>query len=102
MFRSNKAFKQDISRWNVSKVADFTDFLYSANLLTDDYNQLLIRWSRLPLQSSVTFNGGSSKYDDGLPAECRQYIETTFGWTITDGGSSGEQYKVPGTIIIIQ
>ena len=102
MLNSAIAFKQDISRWNVSKVADFSVFLAGCSLPTDAYNRLLIKWSRLPLQSLVTFHGGSSKYDNGLPAECRQRMKDTFGWAITDGGSTGQQYKFPGTTIILR
>ncbi len=99
------AFKQDISNWNVAKVTTFENFLQSCTLSTDHYNQLLMRWSNLPLKSNVKFHAGSSKYDLGLPAEKRQYIVDTFTWTITDGGTTGNQYKPPvppGTLIIMR
>ena len=102
MFQGATAFEQDISRWNVSNVGSFGSFLKDTRLPTDIYNQLLIQWSRLPLKSGVVFDGGGSTYDDGLPAERKQHIISTFGWTFTDGGSSGKPYPLPDTVLIIR
>ena len=88
----NSAFDQDISTWDVSSVTNFTNFLKDSGLSTEHYNSLLIQWSALNLQPGVDFDGGNSTYDLGLPAEQRQYIMDEFGWTISDGGDTGEQY----------
>ena len=96
------AFKQDLSKWNVAKVGNFTLFLYLAALPTESYNRLLMRWSRLPLKTGVTFHGGSSTYDLGLPAECRARLADTFGWSITDGGSTGRPYVGDPTTILLR
>ena len=102
MFCYAYAFKRDISRWNVSEVKSFGQFALDIWFPTDAYNQLLIRWSRLPLQLHLTFDGGKSKYDDGLPAECRERLETNFNWTITDGNSTGNPYPMPATVFCIR
>lgn len=102
MFYQAIAFKQDISRWKVSKVTTFNLFLSGASLPTDFYNMMLIRWSRLPPKSGVTFHGGSSQYDDGLPAECRATLKTTFTWTITDGGGTGKPFRAACTVFVIR
>jgi surface protein len=88
----NSAFDQDISSWDVSNVTNFTNFLKNSALSTEHYNNLLIQWSELNLQSGVTFDGGNSMYDLGLPAEQRQYIIDEFDWIFNDGGDSGVEY----------
>ena len=86
-------FNQDISNWSVSNVIDFSNFLDESELSPENYNKLLINWSNLNLQQNVNFHGGNSKYDLGLPEERRQYIIDTFGWNITDGGTTGQPYQ---------
>ena len=76
-------------------MANFTDFLSNAQLSTANYNNLLVKWSDLTLKSTVTFDGGNSKYDLGLPAVKRQKIISSFTWTITDGGETGNWYELP-------
>lgn len=102
MFQWAYAFNQDISRWNVSKVDNFGSFLFSHKLPTPIYDRLLIRWSRLALRPNVSFYGGSSKYDLGLPADARQRIKSTFNWTITDGGTTYKLYPDGGTRVFIR
>ena len=102
MFNSVPVFKQDISRWNVAKVTDLTNFLAGGSLPTDYYNLLLMRWSRQTLKPTLTFHGGTSKYDLGAPSERRQYIMDTFGWNIYDGGSTGQYYQYDPTSIVVR
>ena len=102
MFDSATAFKQDISRWNVSKVASFDWFLNGTSLPTEYYDLLLMRWSRRALRPNVSFHGGSSKYSLGLPEERRQYIKDTFTWTITDGGTTGQWFVGDPTVMTVR
>jgi hypothetical protein len=102
MFDSATAFKQDISRWNVSKVASFDWFLNGTSLPTEYYDLLLMRWSRRALRPNVSFHGGSSKYSLGLPEERRQYIKDTFTWTTTDGGTTGLWYTGDPTVVTVR
>lgn len=96
------AFKGDISRWRVVAVEDCRLMLSDSTLPTEHYNLLLLRWSRLPLQAGVVFDGGRSKYDLGRPAEARQRLISDFGWVITDGGATGNLYKDQGTAVIVR
>ena len=91
MFRKS-SFDQDISSWDVSNVINFSNFLQDGGLSTDNYNSLLIEWSKLELQQGINFDGGSSQYDLGLPETSRQFIIDTFGWSFTDGGDTGIEY----------
>jgi surface protein len=104
MFYQAAAFKQDISRWNVASVAKFNSFLLDTSLPVEFYDRLLIRWSRLPLKTGLVFHGGSSKYDLGLPAAARQRLTdaAVFGWSITDGGTTGRLYAEAATRILVR
>jgi len=87
MFGGNSPFNQDIGDWNVSKVTNMSWMFNAATLSTANYDSILLNWSKLPLQSSVTFHGGSSTYHLGPPADARGVLTGTYSWTITDGGS---------------
>ena len=85
MFRNAYSFNQPIGNWIVSNVPDMRDMFIGITLSTPNYDNLLLGWSQLSLQSNVIFHGGNSKYS--LAAlYARQFIITNFGWTITDGG----------------
>tara|TARA_R110000824_G_scaffold32024_1_gene103702 strand:- start:309 stop:1967 length:1659 start_codon:yes stop_codon:yes gene_type:complete len=57
---------------------------YTVTLATGDYDELLLKLDNGG-QSTVTLNGGSSKYSAGAAATARASLVTK-GWTITDGG----------------
>ena len=89
MFEGATAFNQDIGGWNVSNVANFTNFMagktalnYSAANLASIYNQ----WSQLTLQPNLTINFNTIDYCDTSEAN-KQSIVTNFGWNITDGNA---------------
>jgi len=54
-------------------------------LSTANYDELLISLHNQSLQSNVEFDGGNSQYS-AEAADSRSFLETTFNWTITDGG----------------
>ncbi|MDA3891117.1 MAG: BspA family leucine-rich repeat surface protein, partial [Salinivirgaceae bacterium] len=93
MFYNATSFNQDISNWDVSKVNNFSNFLFGCQLSTDYYNNLLTLWPNLDLKTGVTFHGGNSQYDLGLPADKRQYLIDELGWNITDGGDTGNEFS---------
>jgi len=62
-----------------------TDMFRGATLSVSNYDNLLIGWSNLQLQSNISFNGGNSQYSNNAK-DARQYILDTFNWTISDGG----------------
>jgi predicted phage tail protein len=104
MFRDAISFDQPLADWNISNVIDMTSMFNGVTLSTTYYTEILIKWATLPLQSNVIFGAGGSRYNDSAIIS-KNYIVTTFGWTITDGGeilvpskpetvqaSSGNQY----------
>ncbi|MEJ2295986.1 MAG: hypothetical protein P8Y23_14615 [Candidatus Lokiarchaeota archaeon] len=68
--------------------------------MTSNYDDLLLGWSQLTLQSGVTFDAGYSKYSDAA-ADARQFIISNFAWTITDGGLVSETSSVPGYNLMV-
>ncbi|MHA1456211.1 MAG: BspA family leucine-rich repeat surface protein, partial [Promethearchaeota archaeon] len=86
MFHGATSFNQLIGNWNVSIVTDMNLMFSGIALSTPNYDNLLIGWSTFSLQIGVTFHGGSSQYSAGAAATARNYIISTYGWTIIDGG----------------
>lgn len=85
MFGRALSFNQPIGRWNVSSVADMTNMFDGVILIYQNYDDMLMGWSNLTLQSNVIFHAGYSRYSSNVIAS-RQYIIDTFGWSISDGG----------------
>jgi uncharacterized protein (TIGR02145 family) len=87
-------FDQNLGGWNVSNVTLMLDMFTGAKLSTVNYNALLQGWSARILKPSVSFSGGDSLYSTGAPATARANIISTYGWTITDGGSVSQPNTV--------
>jgi len=86
MFDRTTSFNQNIGNWSVSKVINMWDMFFGVTLSTTNYNSLLIGWSQLILQNSVTFHGGNSQYSTGAATTARASIINNYSWTIIDGG----------------
>lgn len=89
MFTNCFAFNQDISSWDVSNVADFTDFM--AGKTFNDYDSqnltaIYVNWSLLAVQPNLNINFGTIKYRTGGIAGKAVLLAAPNLWTITDGG----------------
>ena len=73
--------------FDLSKVTNAANMFFGVTLTTQSYSDFLINLATLPLQSGVSFHGGSSKYNP-TAATARAYLISNFGWTITDGGAA--------------
>ncbi|WP_289031615.1 BspA family leucine-rich repeat surface protein [uncultured Paraglaciecola sp.] len=85
MFSDAISFNQDLSAWNVSNVSDMTNMFSNTSLSISNYDALLNGWATLALQSSVSFDAGTSRYTADAGA-ARDTLTVTFNWVITDGG----------------
>lgn len=87
MFMGASSFNQPLSNWNVSSVTRMNWMFYNGpTLFHQYYDDMLIRWSSLLLISNVNFHAGYSQYNSAA-ASARSLIISSYGWTITDGGS---------------
>ncbi len=76
-------FNSDLSTWNVSKVTDML-FMFGGNISfsRQNYEKLLLGWSKLTLQNGVTFTAPSVSYCFGKAA--RKILTDTYGWRIRE------------------
>ena len=90
MFYEATSFDQPLGDWNVSNVVNMNRMFHGVTLSTQNYEHLLLGWSKLTLQKGVTFDAGNSKYTIANWFS-RQAIVTNFDWTIIDGGMENFQ-----------
>ncbi len=83
MFNGTSSFDQTLAYCNVSSVTDMSDMFKGVSVT--NYSDLLINWAKLPLQSSVNFDAGASKFSIAALSS-RDYIIDQFQWIITDKG----------------
>ena len=86
-----------IRLWTPVLVTNAAYCLNGVTLSRYEYDQLLLNWSALSLQSGVPFHAGSSKYTAGGSAAAAHDVLTNAPnlWTITDGGTGAQQAYAP-------
>jgi surface protein len=96
MFINAAAFDQNLGEWDISQVVSFDDeaqgatFMNGTALSTANYDSLLIGWGAQSVQPNLTISFGDTKYTlKGLTAHGQ--LENA-GWTINDGGLSGNPF----------
>ena len=86
MFSSASSFNVDISGWDVSNVTSMSSMLNAATSFSStNYDKLLNEWSKLNVQSNVSFSVGSVTYCNGTEGRGTLIAK---GWNITDGGKN--------------
>lgn len=85
MFRDAAAFDQPLGSWDVSNIQSAVLLLTGSAFSDTNYDDLLINWSQLNLQSGVSF---ATDVSYCLGAAARQRMITNNNWSIADGGSN--------------
>lgn len=85
MFGNATSFDVDISGWDISNVTDMQYMFNNNSLSTENYDALLLSWSKLNVQSNVHFDAGDSQYSIDAQA-ARDTLIVDHGWDITDAG----------------
>jgi surface protein len=98
MFQSAQSFDRDLGSWNVSALTNAAEMLAFIALSQGNYESLLTGWNAQSLQSGVVFNGGNSIYCSTAATDSKANMETTNGWTITDGGRTCPSFDVGGQV----
>lgn len=84
------AFDQDLSSWDVTAITTATGFMQNAvGLSTANYDALLIGWAAQSVNTGVTISFGTSLFTaaPSAAATAKSTLQTTYSWTISDGGS---------------
>ena len=92
MFQNATSFNQNLGGWTVTALTSATNMFANVTLSPANYDALLVGWSAQAVKSSVTFTGGNSKYNLGIPTDARSHLVSAHGWSISDSGSTGLQY----------
>jgi surface protein len=95
MFRSARAFDQDIGGWDVAALTDADRMFFRGKLSTPNYDALLIGWDAQSLQKGVLFRGNNSNYCEGEAA--RANMINSDGWIISDNGKDCSQPEIEVT-----
>ena len=89
MFFRAEAFNQDLGAWDISNVTDLSFMFSGVTLSAGNYDALLLGWSRLPVQSGISFDAGNSQYNGTAAVIQARQTLLDAGWSIDDGGQAG-------------
>ncbi len=83
IFFEATSFNQDISNWNVSNISQIRNMFENSAFSIQNYNNLLIGWSKLNLNKGIIFSSGYREYSNAGKS-ARQSIIDNFNWTFYD------------------
>tara|TARA_R110000803_G_scaffold15312_3_gene42490 strand:- start:936 stop:2123 length:1188 start_codon:yes stop_codon:yes gene_type:complete len=91
--RSGSGFNQSLGAWNLENVISL-GYISNGSMSNANYQDTLVGWlgwsggaPTRTVASGLSVNAYSSKYEIGGDSEAaRNYLISTLGWTITDGG----------------
>lgn len=90
MFQGCLAFQQNIGSWNISNVANFTNFMTGktpATWPTTYFDNLLCGWSTQTVIPNLTIDFGSANYTNVTGGPCYTILNTApKNWIINSGG----------------
>ena len=81
MFEGASVFSQNLGNWDVSNATSMANMFDNSGLSLENYDNTLIGWSALTLQSGVTLGASGMTYC--LASYKRQSIIDTYSWTIS-------------------
>ncbi|PIB35056.1 hypothetical protein BFP72_06425 [Reichenbachiella sp. 5M10] len=77
-----------LSQWDVSHVTRFNSAFNNTDISSTTYDDILISWSQLALQSNVTLSASGTQYCSVQAENARAVLINDFGWTIGDAGAA--------------
>jgi hypothetical protein len=89
MFQNAIAFNQNISTWDISNVASFTNFMTgksASNYSSANLDAIYNTWSTLTVQLNCTVDFGTIKYTASGQAGKNILTGAPYNWIINDGG----------------
>ena len=84
MFSSSN-LKSRLDNWDIHNLTTATYFIWTGNYPTENYNLLLINWSRQDVKTGVTIKIGS-QVSSLLANESKYYLINNKSWVIEDSG----------------
>lgn len=95
MFSGATSFNQSLGGWDISHLSgNMTNLLNNTALSIENYDDTLIEWAKLEVQSGVTLGAEGLQYCEG--EEAREILTGELNnWTIIDAGRSDSCVKAP-------
>jgi uncharacterized repeat protein (TIGR01451 family) len=94
IFDDASSFDQNLSQWKVNNVIYFQNMFNNISLSVENYDALLTAWSTQDLVTNRVFDAGHSIYCSAAAQNAHNYLTTTVGWTISDGGVCQPQLTI--------
>ncbi|WP_343624793.1 BspA family leucine-rich repeat surface protein [Flavobacterium lindanitolerans] len=98
MFLNATAFNQNIGNWQLNPNVDITNMLSNSGIDCQNYSFTLQGWANNPNTPSGRDLGARGRQYGTNAERARNFLTNTKGWTIIDGGPSGQNCGLDQTI----